>query len=163
MEPDFVLLTQLVADEAGPLVYQLNTLAQPAVAAAFATVVVPGGQTWLLEAIHYRLVTDANAANRFLMLTVDDGEHVIARIPQPVTQAASLTVDYSYTAGGDRNVPAINGVVTAPMPRLLLFPGYRITFAATAFQAGDQLSLGAILTTRIDRAPISPFKAYDVQ
>lgn len=98
---------------------------------------VPAGQIWFLQGARVSLVTDANAANRTVAMTIDDGTTVIQRFTSPSTQAASLTYGYTFTAGA-ANATVLNlEVVVGIGTNLLLPPGYRIKTVTNNVQATD--------------------------
>lgn len=112
------------------------------------SITVPAGQIWDLLSLNFSLVTDGNAANRTVTVTIDDGTTVYAKATTPVTQAASLT--YNYTFGiGSALMTAVAGLnVTVPLPVLSLMPGHRIKTVTTNIQATDNYGVCEIYAVR---------------
>lgn len=98
---------------------------------------VPAGQIWFFQGARVSLVSDANVATRTVALTIDDGTTVFNRYTSPSTQAASLTQNYTFTAGA-ANATVLNlEVVVGLGTNLLLPPGYRIKTVTNNIQATD--------------------------
>jgi len=111
--------------------------ADPAGTGAEVSHTVPAGQLWRLLGARVSLVTDANAANRTVAFTIDDGTTVIQRFTSPSTQAASLTYGYTFTVGA-ANAAVLNlEVVVGIGGDLLLPPGYRLKTVTNNVQATD--------------------------
>lgn len=107
-------------------------------AGAELSVTVPAGERWELVSVQASLVTSAVAANRRVVLTVDNGTTVYARIPVGATQAASLTYVYGFIAGlGYANGSVLDLNVTTGVPPMILEAGYRIRTATVNIDAGD--------------------------
>jgi hypothetical protein len=98
---------------------------------------VPTGRVWRILSIRATLVTDANAANRQVGVTLSDGTNVFFKSCSTSVQAASLT--HSYT------IADLPGAVVAsaalehqvPLPSMLLPAGTVIASVTTAKQATD--------------------------
>ncbi len=99
---------------------------------------VPAGRRWKILAVFFRLVTDANAANRIIHLIFDDGTNTIADIGSYLTQTASQTRDYdSFPGAGDQS-SAADGTARLNFPHeIILEAGSRIRTTTTARQATD--------------------------
>ena len=69
--------------------------ADPAAGADAAAVTVPAGRKWLLLTTYYIVVTDANVANRYWRLTVDDGTNDTFVYLAPTAITASITRNIS--------------------------------------------------------------------
>jgi hypothetical protein len=128
--------------------YQLIPLADPAAGAA-ATYRIPG-ETW--ECIHtarFTYVASVAVANRFLTVDLLDGDSApFARIMSPTALTAGLTRSITYAHGlGDFTVSA-GGEETAPLPKLVLPPGFTVQLTAVSIDAGDQISDVSIYVTR---------------
>lgn len=79
---------------------QTGATADPAAAAAPATVTVPTGKRWLLLGIWYTGVMDANAANRRLTVTIQtDSTNADFLAINPANLTASQTVYVSFRPG----------------------------------------------------------------
>lgn len=100
---------------------------------------VPSGQIWELLCVNFNLVTDANAANRQVVLTIDDGTTVICKAASQATQAASLTYNYTFAVGGpERSAVDATTTMRCQLPGPLWIPGgYRIKTVTTNRQVGD--------------------------
>lgn len=100
------------------------------------------GQQWaILDTIAFRLVSDSNAANRQVTLTIADGGGVaLATLPAASVQVASKTYDYTWSTNFTTFNTVIANVITAPLPIIFLQPEYSVTVAIGAKQAGDQVS-----------------------
>jgi hypothetical protein len=113
----------------------------PAVASEISET-VPTGARWQLLALHFRLVTDANVANRLPVLIVDDGANILYRRSTISNHPASATFFYSAGPGGADTTTANNNAVAFNLPVPLDLPaGARIRTSTTAIQAGDQYGL----------------------
>lgn len=106
---------------------------------------IPAGSMLELWAINFSLVTDANAATRRVTITIDDGTTVFAKVASQITQAASLTYNYTFSVGGvDRSaVAGTDALQPLPGP-LLLRAGYRIKTVTTSIQATDNYGIAQI-------------------
>lgn len=116
-------------------------VAAPAVATGF-TITPNTGANWLIRALTFQVVTDANAANRAVMLTVSGGATGYRVLPAVAVQAASLTRVYSGSEG-------VSGAVAVGTCIPLVFPeggiwlpnGHSLAISVENVQAGDQISL----------------------
>jgi hypothetical protein len=127
-------LCQSSAD--GPGVIRSIAGSDPAAGAEFSET-VPTNARWRLLGVDVPLVTDATAANREAVLTIDDGAAVVAEIAAGTAQAASLTRRYSFARGVQRGGPAASTIINAPIPDAMLMGGYRVRSVTTNLQAGD--------------------------
>lgn len=127
---------------------EIRTLANPAAAANW-QFVVTANQGWRVQALRFILATDANAANRFVQVTVDDGVNEIFRIPTVSAQTASQIRVYSYGLGLGYQAELDNQRVHG-WPNLFIDQSFRIQSLVTNMQAGDQLSA---IFIRIDPFP----------
>lgn len=114
--------------------------ASPAVATDF-TQNVDGQFYARLVGVFCRLVTDANAANRQVVVDYRDvaGNRYDVSGPNAV-QAATLTVDYCFSAYAPEEKTAVDGTTIVPLHPLLLLPTDQFRIHVAAVQAGDQLS-----------------------
>lgn len=106
---------------------------------------VPTNARWRVHGIAFSLVTDANAANREVALTFDDGATVFARVPSGLNHLASLTKLYSAFYAAPRNTLATDTTVNVPLPRLDLQGGHRINTVTTNRQATDNYGAPQLL------------------
>lgn len=93
------------------------------------------------DSLSFRLVTDANAANRSLLVSVLDGSGTLLAAFAPLTvQTASLTRDYVFLPNFNASTGPFNGVYLSPWYEGLLQPQFSIVLTIAAKQAGDQVS-----------------------
>lgn len=121
---------------------------------AFTEVVAPkspaagGGFTYTVErywevsdSLAFRLVTDANAANRQVTVNVLDGGGVLlASFAAAAVQTAALTRDYVFLPNINTSSGPTNAIYYNPWYEGLLQPQFEIVVAIGAVQVGDQLS-----------------------
>lgn len=101
---------------------------------------VPTNALWLLKSIHFDLVTDATAINRFPAIIFDDGTDEFARIPVPAAIIASLTTHINASQGGQKQ-NAVDNTISITLPvNMYLAQGYVISTDTTNLQAGDNYS-----------------------
>lgn len=98
---------------------------------------VPTGAQWTLLSMRAALVTDVNAANREVALTVDDGAAIYAEFASGAAQAASLTRQYTFSPAGLRGAAAVGTSHMVAIAPLALPAGHRINTVTTNRQAGD--------------------------
>jgi hypothetical protein len=109
----------------------------------------PGRLGWKLVGVAFRLVTDGNAANRFVAVTLDDGSGIIYSrncFAQAVT--ASTTALLSFQAGRGAADWNANNEASLPLQPVFMAPGHVLAIALTNAQAGDQLDRIAIMFER---------------
>ena len=117
-----------------------NVAASPAVATDF-TQTVDGAFYVRLVGVFVRLVTDANAANRQVVVEYRDVANNRYDVSGPnATQAATLTVDYCFSAYAPEEKTAVDGTTLVPLHPLLLLPTDNFRIHVTNVQVGDQLS-----------------------
>lgn len=111
----------------------------------------------LVSSISFRLVTDATAVNRQVILVFVSGSNIPVFIPAPGVQTASETVDYSFFIGAGSGYDASdNNVMSAPLPLRNLFEGPEsVTSSINNIAAGDQLSR-IIIRTEVWHDPVYP-------
>lgn len=119
-----------------------EVLALPSPAADAGFTFTNDGFYWLyIDSLSFQLVTDSNAANRLVTLTVADGTGVaLATVPSAAALTASKTGHYTYLDGYSATTGATDGPFLNMFPGVFLQPQYSITVAIGAGQAGDQLS-----------------------
>lgn len=144
-------LTRLVGH--GRAFSEVLTVANPVAGAGF-TYTVPSPYWILLDSLSFQLVSDANAANRQVTLTVRDGSGVaLVTLPSASVQAASLTYQYSFSPSFTGFNTVVGLAVTAPLPMLFLQPGFALTLAIGAVQVTDQVSNIRLYAERFDTGP----------
>lgn len=120
----------------------------PAVATAFSAS-VDGHDYLRLISVFCRLVTDANAANREVVLEYQDAAaNRYAVHGSAVTQAASLTRDYYFGALVPSVVTLVDGSHVIPLSPHLLPPTHKWLISVVNVQAGDQLSRVRVVQER---------------
>lgn len=119
---------------------ELVTIANPSAGAGF-TRTLDGRYTVRPLALHFRIVTDANVANRTVYVQYRDAEGVaFASMLAPLNITASTTVDFSFWRGLGQPDWIGTTPIVVPLADLLLLPGYQIVVTVDTVQAGDQLS-----------------------
>lgn len=122
-----------------PVVPERVDISNPSVGVNF-THTVPANTAYKLLAIIYRIVTDANAANRGMRILITDGTKNRMILVPSNNVTASLTVDIAVAPGLQSTLLA-NRLVH-PMPdNLILRAASVISSAVSLIQVGDQLSL----------------------
>jgi hypothetical protein len=112
----------------------------PAAAAHFVQAMEGRYHTRLISVI-CRLVTDANAANRTVVVEYrDDGDLRYFLNGAPVTQAASTTTDWFFNSFLGQPDWEVDGTILVPLAPLLLPPTHDFRIFVDNVQAGDQLS-----------------------
>lgn len=119
-----------------------QNLRVPAPAAGVGFTYMNDGRYWqLIDALAFKIVTDSNAANRVVTMTVADASGAaLATIVTPAALTASKTGFYSYVWNFSANTGATDGPFLATMPRVFLQPSFTITVALGGVQVGDQVS-----------------------
>ena len=130
--------------------------AQPAAAAHF-TQAIGGGYLTRLVTVFARLVTDATAANRTVLLEYRDEAARRWHIDgAPVTQPASTTTDWSWSAFRGQPDWTVDDTVMLALSPVLLLPTMDFRVFVDNIQAGDQLSLVAFTQERFFPPDPSP-------
>lgn len=101
---------------------------------------VPTGARWRLLTVWFQLTTDANVANRFMVLRIQTGSNVVLDILSLQAQVFSLTYEYSYILGGDRAFLTSRSSISLPLPWRVLMGGESIFAFIDGVQAADNLS-----------------------
>jgi hypothetical protein len=126
--------------------------ASPAAGVAF-TFALEGRWFVRLAAISFRLVTDANAANRVVSVNIEDPlGNVLATTTAALTQAATKTVDYTFLAGVGVVASITDVIALGPLPQVLARPTDVIAVRPSNIQVGDALTR---VVTWIERYPSS--------
>jgi hypothetical protein len=116
-------------------------------------VTVPNGKVWRVLAVLVELLTDATVANRAPRLQIDDGNTAnrFAVIPSSGLQTASLLNRYEWFSGvGSGWTGSDSASRFAPLPDILLPPGYRLLSTTTNLQAGDNWSAPVLYVAEYD-------------
>lgn len=102
------------------------------------TQTVPSGEVWKVRSIAFTLVSDGNAANRFVTLTITDGTNTILQISPAAVQTATQTVRYNFAPNLSARQNATTLIQEQPLPADLILPaGSVISTVTTARQATD--------------------------
>lgn len=119
-----------------------QVLPQTSPAAATGFTYTNDGRYWeILDLIAFRLVTDGNAANRQITLTIADGGGVaLATLPAGSVQTASLTYDYTWSTNLSTVNTVVSNALTSTLPDIFLQPLFSVTVGIGSAQAGDQIS-----------------------
>lgn len=126
---------------------------QPAAGGGF-SLTNPGRIGWLLLGVTFRLVTDANAANRFVRVEADDGSGTIYSrngFAQAVT--AGTTAFFTFQGSRGSSDWNANNEAYLPLQPLLFAPGHKLLISIAGVQAGDQLSQIALMFERFPDFP----------
>lgn len=132
-------LMQAVADNSHPQrVLRVIKAAAPA-AGADPVFTIPGQTVCRPISIIGTLVTSAVVAARRVAMQVTDGNDVLGIALGGITQAASLTTQYSFFGSGN-NSAAVAGqpLIASGMPDFVLPPGFTIGFKTGLIDVGDQ-------------------------
>ncbi len=142
-----------MADPRNKPVARTFTLDTPAVAQGF-TITPNTAANWLVRALRFQLVTDANAADRAVMVAIADGTREYRRVPGGAVQAATLTRIYAGSEGIDE-AGAVGTFIGIRFPTegLWLPNGHTLTVSIENVQATDQVS--AIVGYRFE-FPLGP-------
>lgn len=132
------LLRALARGGVTPVARRTIIGAVPAVAGGF--VVTPeNGRCWEVLSLAASLVSDSNAANRAVTLTLGDGNNNLWELPPLAVQVASKTYGYAWLAAYPSPIVTIVDAVQAmPLPPVILLPGWTLTVGVDAVQVGDQ-------------------------
>ena len=119
---------------------EVVSVASPAVATGF-TYTNTGQQWQLLDLVSFRLVSDSNAANRQVTLTINDGGGIaLATLPAASVQVATKTYDYTWSSDFQTFNTVVSNAITSPLPAIFLQPEFTVAVAVGSVQAGDQIS-----------------------
>lgn len=120
--------------------FELKPVAQPA-AGANASDTIDGRWLSRLISVSFRLVTDANVANRFVSCDIQDGNGGLVIMQGNFTSVvAGKTAVYSYGRKQDNTQDATGLFLTAALDDFFLEPGRVVVLNIHGVQVGDQLS-----------------------
>lgn len=103
---------------------------------------VPTGARWELLSLQFTFTTAVAAANRRVILILDDGVNNYAFVTANFTQAASLAFTYMWAQALNSVQDANLSTIMAPLPNnLRLGSGHRIRSSTQAIQGADQFSV----------------------
>lgn len=102
---------------------------------------VPANTIWSVQSISALMVTDANAADRRVRTTLDDGSTVFYQVSSSTNHTASLTVRYVWSPLGAPAVgvvAATDATINIPLPKpTILSAANRFITVTGALEAGD--------------------------
>jgi hypothetical protein len=134
-----------------PLEIVLGTT--PAAGASF-TLTSPGRPGWLLIAVTFRLVTDANVADRAVTVDYDDGNgSLMASNGVGFVVAASTTELFAFQANIGQAAWNTRGQAFAPLLPAEFQGGQKLQINVLGVQAGDQLDRIVLTFIRRSYAP----------
>jgi hypothetical protein len=114
--------------------------ASPAAGAGF-TINISSRYWERFGSLAFRLVSNGNAANRQVVLTVADNDGIsLAAFPAASVQVASKTYDYFFMPNLNSFNTLVGTVITSPAPSFFLQPGWSLVVAVGAMDAADQIS-----------------------
>jgi hypothetical protein len=129
-----------MADPRNKPIWRALQIATPAAGVDF-TLSPNTSSHWLLWSLRLRFVSDANAANRHMVLTVQNGDTEIFRLTSGSQQAASLDITYSaYPTGRAVTTVGTQGGIGWPEGGLWIPQGYTFQSEIVNLQATDQIS-----------------------
>lgn len=128
--------------------FQLVPIADPA-ATTSVTRKVPG-ETWeRVITFRYKLVTSANVGSRFPAMSILDGDgNIIIHVESNVAVGASSTSIQNFYVGAAGGGFVATGDSFAPIPDMMLAPGFQVQGSVTQMLAGDQISLSKLYLCR---------------
>ena len=109
---------------------------------AFDSALFQSGTRLLINNIYFTLVTDANAANRFVIVEIEDQHgRVFYHNTHATAITASLDTDFNLSPNIQyRDWEAVGLSVCLPIPEIYVSQNYSLTITVTNIQVGDQLS-----------------------
>lgn len=111
-------------------------------AGAHYAVTMEGRYVTRLVSLFVRLTTDANAANREVVLEYRDGESLRRALMGAAVQVtASDTVDYVFMRGQPESTWSIDDSILVPLVDDVLLPSESFRVYVVNIQAGDTLTL----------------------
>lgn len=129
-----------MADPRNKPIWRVLEIPAPAAGTDF-TITPNTSAHWLLFSLRFRFVTDANVANRHVVLTVQNGAAESIRLPAGSLQAASLDIVYSaFPTGRAATTVGTQGGVGWPERGLWIPQGYTFQSEIVNLQATDQIS-----------------------
>jgi hypothetical protein len=101
-----------------------------------------------LLSVAFKLTTDGNVANRQVLVKLFDGNNTqVFNVPAPGTQAATLTVSYSFAPMVQPFGSAALGAMGGPFIGARLPGNLELFVGVAAAQAGDAIT-GAVILVR---------------
>lgn len=125
----------------------------PAAGANF-SLTTPGRAGWKLLSLTFKLVTDANAANRSVTVDADDGNgKLFASNGMQGVVLASTTALFSFQANRGTSEANVNNQLFVPLLPVIFEGGQKLQINVLNKQAGDQLSN---IVAMFERQPFAP-------
>lgn len=124
----------------GRVLPSIPAVADPAVGGGL-TIAATGGY-WLRPiSLAFRLVSDGNAGNRQVTLSLlDESSTLLNAVIANGTQAASLTRDYVFATNLTTAATVSNGIFLASLFSCFIRPGWSLVVSVGTVQVGDQIS-----------------------
>ena len=105
------------------------------------SVTVPNNVLLHLRGVSFQFLTDANVANRYPTLLVNNGTADVIVIPSVVLQTASVTYQWCFSIEAYPITTAVNNHATARIPRqVVMAPGWTLSSSVWNLQAGDTIT-----------------------
>lgn len=128
--------------------YELVTIKDPAVGSSV-TRKVPGETFERPVTFRYKLVTSAVVGSRFPAMSILDGDGTtVIHVESNVAVGAGSTSFMNFFVGAGGAVYVSSGDNTAPMPDIVLPPGFQVQGSVTQQLGGDQISLARLYICR---------------
>jgi hypothetical protein len=108
---------------------------------------LPAGYRYQILSVQATLVTDATAANRFPVLTINDGTNDVAGFAAGTAQTATQTVAYQFGPGIAGYQASLRTHVPTATP-LILKAGNIIKTVTAGIVAGDNWGIARICVMR---------------
>jgi hypothetical protein len=132
--------------------YELVTIKDPAAGSAV-TRKIPGETFERLVTFRYKLVTSAVVGSRFPAMSILDGDgNIVIHVESNVAVGASATSFMNFFVGAGGAVYVSSGDNTAPIPDMVMPPGFQVQGTVTQQLAGDQISLAKLYVCRYPSA-----------
>lgn len=144
-----------------PRVWQEVTLGTSPAAGANFALANSGLQDSRLLSVTFKLVTDANAANRYVSVDYNDGNgHLFVRNGIQGAVTAGTTALFSFNSHRTVSEANANNEVFAPLQPALIQSTQSIGINIVNIQAGDQLSQIVMLWERYIAEADSPYPGW---
>lgn len=101
---------------------------------------VPVGAKWRPISFQFTLTCAVAVANRFIILTLDDGTNIFGTFPVNLAVTASQVFTATFFTGSGSVTATVLEANISVFLGVLLPSGYRMRTAVSGLQAGDQLS-----------------------
>lgn len=143
----------------GPIQKRVINAPSPAAGANF-SFRVPGGKAWQLLAVRATFAASAQAANRDVVLTLNDGTGLTSvTVPTVAAITAGLTRNITWANVGV-NLTGTTTAITLPLPSpWYMLPDETVVITVGSIDAGDQLSGVRIVVLETNTG--DTYAAYD--